>query len=66
VLRTIEAIYGLTPLGQAANNAPLRRVFFTTATVSAVATSPQQALASIFSDQPVTTSAWERLGVAAL
>ena len=59
LLRTIEQMYGLAPLGNAANRAPLRRIFrsTTTSTTSALVPAPSPA----FSEQPIAESAWRRL-----
>jgi len=67
LLRTIEGMYGLTPLGQAANNAPLRKVFMaraakaTTSAVTSSPSAPAQQSSAIFSDQRIEQSAWEQL-----
>lgn len=56
ILRTIESIYGLQPLGEASNRAPLRKLFSGGSPTSAP-TTPQR----VFSQQPITLSAWSRL-----
>ena len=65
VLRTLENIYGLSPLGNAGNRAPLYKVFrapLAGAAVMAVAAGAASSSASsFFSEQPVSASAWDRL-----
>jgi len=64
ILRTIEQMYGLEPLGAAADNAPLRKLFRTsTTTTTAVpppVTTPKIA-ETIFSNSAISSSAWEKL-----
>ena len=66
VLRTVEQMYGLTPLGAAADNAPLRKIFRTTAmTTSSTATSAPvttpRIADTIFSNSAIAPSLWEQL-----
>jgi acid phosphatase len=53
LLRTIEAMYGLSPLGGAADNAPLRKIFKKVASPAPAMTQAVTA-SSVFSDQPVS------------
>jgi hypothetical protein len=60
LLRTIEGMYALVPLGNALNRAPLRKVF-------SVATTATQSVGAVarpappFSDQPISESTWKKL-----
>jgi acid phosphatase len=56
LLRTIEAMYNLAPLGAALTSAPLRRIFRPPAIV-AMATMPH----SPFSQERIIPSAWQRV-----
>ena len=60
LLRTIEQMYGLTPLGSANDRAPLRRIFTTslTMTTSSLSSTPRP----IFSQQAISSeTAWRKL-----
>ena len=66
LLRTIEQMYGLTPLGAAANNAPLRKIFHVAAKATPAMTAQAVTAPPLFADQPITPSAWHKLGDVAL
>ena len=68
MLRTIEQMYGLTPLGAAADNAPLRKIFRSTATTAVTATASATAPVTapkiadtIFSNSAIAPSLWQQL-----
>jgi hypothetical protein len=60
LLRSIENMYGLTPLGAAADNAPLRKIFTSRHVVTTMAL-PIAGSGPIFSNQPIAESAWRKL-----
>jgi phosphatidylinositol-3-phosphatase len=62
LLRTIEQMYGLTPLANAANRAPLRRLFTASLHMTTSSFSPATAQQPVFSEHPVAAdSAWRKL-----
>ena len=62
LLRTVEQMYGLDALANAANRAPLRRIFTASLTATTSSFSPTTAQQTVFSEQLVVdSSAWHRL-----
>lgn len=60
MLRTIENMYGLSPLGSASDSAPLYKIL-RAPTVAAAAVTAVKPASSIFSDQPISQTAWDKL-----